>query len=487
MNLKIMKIKKIIFGLTFSAGLVMSACDEALDINTDPNNPATSTPQLTLPAAQVGLATVLESQYNILGSILAQYWTQGPTASQYSGIEQYNLTSSTQAYQTAWQAMYSGSGGLGFDTGVLSDLKFVKEAALGDGLTNYAAVAQLLQVYSYQILVDLYDKVPYTEALKGKEGVMAPHFDNGDAIYDNLIVKIDEAMAWINVSAPGPGVDDLIFSGDMALWKKFGNTLKLKIFLRQAIARPSVAQAGITALYATAPQFLEADEHALISFSDATGNENPLWQELDQTTPQNVVASLTSTEALLSVNDPRVAELYDVSPTTNQYTGLRQGTGTTDGGQYNNYARPDAAIILSKSAPVYLMSGYESLFLQAEAAQRGWSGGNAASLYTQAVQASFDFWGVNGTALLAGAYAYNNTLNQIYFQKWLAFNGKQGYEGWTEWRRTGVPTLPKSIQGAPLGNTFPLRLIWPNNEATSNPNTPAATLVDVPVWWDTTF
>lgn len=485
--MKIMKINKIIFGFTVITGFFLSACEDALDINTDPNNPANSTPELTLPSAQVGLAVTLESQYNILGSVLAHYWTQGPTASQYSGIEQYNIT--TTGYVGAWQAMYSGSGGAGFDAGVLSDLKFVKEAALQDNLNNYAAAAQLLQAYSFQILVDLYDKIPYSEALKGKEGITAPRFDNGDVIYDDLIVKIDEALSWINPSGPAPGDDDLVFGGDMALWRKFGNTLKLKILLRQAFARPAVAQAGVVALYASNPEFLGATEHAFISFSEATGNENPLWQELDDTTPQNLVASLTSTQILNDNGDTRVAELYDVSPTTNAYTGLRQGTGTTDGGQFNSYARPDADIILSRSAPVYFMTGYESLFLQAEAAQRGWSGGNAATLYSQAVQASFTFWGLNGASYVApgGVYAYNNTLDQIYFQKWLAFNGKQGFEGWTEWRRTGVPTLPKSIQGAPLGNTFPLRLIWPTNETSSNPNVPPLTSVDTPVWWDTTL
>jgi hypothetical protein len=482
-----MKINKIVFGMAMMAGVVMTSCEDALDINTDPNNPATSTPQLTLPAAQVGLATTLESQYNILGSILANYWTQGPTASQYSGIEQYNIT--TTNFVGAWQAMYSGSGGGGFDTGVLSDLKFVKTAALASDQTNYAAVAQLLQVYTFQILVDLYDKVPYSEALRGKEGILAPRFDDGNVIYDDLIVKIDEAMGWINPTAPGPGNDDLIFGGDMNLWTRFANTLKLKIYIRQALARPAVAQAGIAALYASSPQFLGADQTAMVSFSTATGNENPLWQELDGTTPTNVVASLTSTEALSDASDPRITALYDPAPTGGQYTGLLQGTGTTDGGQYNNYARPDAAIILSKTAPVILMSGYESLFLQAEAAQRGWSGQNAQTLYNAAVTASFAFWGQNAALMLApgGAYAYDNTLTQIYYQKWLSFNGKQGYEGWTEWRRTGVPVFARSVQGAPLGNVFPLRLIWPTNETSSNPNAPALTSVDTPVWWDTTL
>ncbi|MBL7858570.1 MAG: SusD/RagB family nutrient-binding outer membrane lipoprotein [Cyclobacteriaceae bacterium] len=482
-----MKLNKIVFGYSLLVMALLSSCEDFLDINTDPNNPASSTPQLTLPAAQVQLAVQLEAQYNILGSVLAHYWTQGPTASQYSGIEQYNIT--TTNYTGTWAAMYAGNPGAGFDTGVLSDLEFVRKAALANGQANYAAVAQLLQVYAYQILVDLYDKVPYSEALKGKEGILSPRFDNGDVIYDDLVLKIDEALSWISVSAPAPGNDDLIFRGDMTLWRKFGNTLKLKIFVRQALARPAKAQEGIEELYAANAQFLSTGEDARVSFSTATGNENPLWQELNLTTPQNLVASKTSIDALQNNSDSRIQALYDVAPVTGQYDGLIQGTGTSAGGVYNDYARPDAAIILTKSAPVYLMTGYESLFLQAEAVQRGWGSGSAKALYDAAVLASFAFWGLNGSAMVGagGEYEYDNALATIYYQKWLAFNGKQGYEGWTEWRRTGVPVLQKSIQGAPLTNVFPLRLIWPTNEVSSNPNVPALTTVDTPVWWDTTF
>jgi len=461
------------FAMTF-------ACSDVLDINTDPNNPAASTPQLTLPPAQVSLATTIEANYNILGSILAHYWTQGPTASQYSGIEQYNIT--TTNYGGAWATLYAGT---------LTDLEFVKESALESGIDNYAAVAQLLQVYTFQILVDLYDKVPYSQALKGKSGQLAAEFDEGEDAYDNFIVKIDEALSWINVSpnAPRPGQEDLIFRGDMRLWVKFANTLKLKIYIRQAFSRPVVAQAGIEDLYDSNAEFLGAGEDAFVAFSDATGSNNPLFQELDLTTPQNVVASLTSTTALSDAGDSRLSALYDVAPNGGQYTGLVQGIGTADGGVYNDYARPDASIILNKSAPVYLMTGYESLFMQAEAAQRGWGTGSAKDLYDDAVLASFDFWGVDGSALVdvGGAYEFDNTLDAIFYQKWLAFNGKQGYEGWTEWRRTGVPVLDKSVQGVPLANVFPLRLIWPVNETSSNPNVPTLTSIDEPVWWDSTF
>lgn len=465
--------------LAFSL-LTTVACSDLLDVNTDPNNASDSTPQLTLPPAQVSLATILESTYNIHGSILANYWTQGPTASQYSGIEQYNITTNT--YGGAWATLYSST---------LTDLQFVKKSALESGADNYAAVAQLLQVYTFQILVDMYDKIPYSEALKGKSGQLTPVFDEGEDVYDDLIVKIDEALTWVDLgtSAIRPGQEDLIYRGDMRKWIKFANTLKLKIYIRQAFSRPDVAQAGIEDLYLDGAEFIAPGEEARVGFSDATGSNNPLFQELDLTTPQNVVASLTSTDALQTNNDLRVGKLYDRSPNSGQYDGLVQGVGTADGGVYNDYARPDSTIILNKSAAVYLMTGYESLFLQAEAVQRTWGTGSAKTLYDNAVLASFAFWGLNGANMVApgGSYEFDNTLESIYYQKWIAFNGKQGFEGWTEWRRTGIPVLTKSVQGIPLTNVFPLRLIWPINETSTNPNVPDLESVDTPVWWDTTF
>src|SRR5690606_2002197 len=132
-----------------------------------------------------------------------------------------------------------------------------------------------------------------------------------------------------------------------------------------------------------------------------------------------------------------------------QYTGLPQGIGTQDGGSFDDYAHPDLTTIVNRAAPSFLITGYESLFLQAEAAQRGWSTQDDSELYNAAVLASFTFWNKSGDAFVApgGAYEYDGNLETIYYQKWLAFNGEQGLEGWLEWRRTGVPALPLSIQG----------------------------------------
>jgi hypothetical protein len=475
-----MKMKKIFFLILLFTGLTITSCDDTLDVNTDPNNPATSTPQLTLPVAEVSIATVLESDYNILGSMLAHYWTTGPTAAQYDFIDKYNIR--TTDYDNSWIFVY---------TSVLSDLEFVRRYGIENEQPNYTAIAQLLQAYMYQIMVDLYDKIPYTDALKGKEGNVTPTFDNGDQVYDNLIVKIDEALALIDTSpnAIRPANDDLIYGGNMESWQKFGNTLKLKIFIRQALARPEVAQAGIEALYDQGATFIGAGDDARINFSTSVHNENPFWQELNQTTFENLVASTTFLDEIVDTGDPRLEALYDPSDAEGQYVGLDQGVGTQDGGLFDDYAHPSQTFIISRAAPAYLMTGYESLFLQAEAAQRGWSGADDKALYDAAVTASFTMWGKSTAGFLGDGevYEYDGQIETIYYQKWLSFNGEQGLEGWMEWRRTGVPALPVSVQGRPLPNTFPLRLIWPNTERSANPNVPTLTTVDTPVWWDVTF
>ncbi len=457
--------------------LSFASCKDQLDINTSPNNPSQSTPQLTLPAGQVALALNLEADYNLLGSFWVQYWTQGPTASQYSFLETYNITTSN--YTRTWSSMYATC---------LEDLEFVRKESIEKGLPNYEAIAEILQVYSFQVLVDLYDKVPYFEALKGKEGSLTPKFDDGEVIYDDLIVRLDAALARMdyNATAVAPTSDDLIYSGDMRQWQKFANTLKFRIYMRQSEARPAVAEAGIKGMVAAGDEFLSAGDDAIINFSNNTANENPFWQNLNLTTFQNIVASETSIDVLQDVNDTRLDQYYDAASNSDFFVGLKQGTGTNSGDQYGDFATPHAGNVLSPTKPAILMSAIESLFDQAEAIERGWITGSAKSFYDQAVLASFEAVGKNGAAFIGagGPYEYDNTLESIYHQRWLAFNTTQGFEAWSHYRRTNYPVLENSVTGTlPIGE-FPARLVWPSNETASNPNSPTTLKTSVPVWWD---
>ena len=467
--------------MSFMVLAVVSCGDDILDINTSPNNPETSTPAFTLPAGQVGIASRLGFDYNLLGSMLIQHWTQGPTASQYSFIDQYNIT--TNNYAAAWSTMYATA---------LKDLDFVRDESLATGDNNTAAVAQLLMSYTFQILVDLYDRIPYTEALQGKEGVLAPNYDNGSDVYDDLIVKVDEALSWIDLSGTATRpTTDIIYGGNMSTWIKFGNTLKLKIYIRQAEARASVAQAGIQAMETAGAEFLGLGEDAMVNFSANTQNENPLWQNLNQTTFQNLVASETSVNFYINNADPRIDFAYDAAPNVGSHVGLTQGTGVTSGDVYDDFSHLSAQNVNGEASggavPVVFISAIESLFLQAEAAQRGFGSGDPQSLYEQAVSASFSAGGFDASTYLAagGTYEYDGTLEQLITQKWAASNGVAGLEAWNDWRRTGFPDfIIESVTSNLPAGQFPLRLIWPSTERDNNPNTPELVSLTTAVWWD---
>ena len=75
-------------------------------------------------------------------------------------------------------------------------------------------------------------------------------------------------------------------------------------------------------------------------------------------------------------------------------------------------------------------------------------------------------------------------MKAIITQKYYAMCGFQGFEAWTEWRRTGYPTFFVTSAGSTIAaGEFPLRMLYPNSELTSNLNYPGTVLINVPVWW----
>ena len=240
-------------------------CEKFLDINHDPNNPETSTVQLVFPAAVTSTMYYLGSYGQMLGEIWAQHWTSDANAPQYQGEDSYNVTAGDYNYDIGiWRGLYAGP---------LMDYEWVRNTAMENQNWTYYLMATVMQCYTYQVLADLWEDIPVHEALQG----FPPNYDMGSNVYDTLIARIDFALSKdLNAeTCETPEEDDLIFNGDMDKWVKLANTLKLKIYLREADARPDVAQAGISALYSSGANFIDEDV-VYDEFIDQSGKDNPM-------------------------------------------------------------------------------------------------------------------------------------------------------------------------------------------------------------------
>jgi hypothetical protein len=481
-------IKKSLYIFVTALSVVLFGCKKQLDINVDPNYPLVTqgSPRLIFPSAVMSTVGRVGGELTIIGGIWSQYYTQSWSSSQYRTIDAYNLQSSD--YTGSYSELFSGG---------LNNYQYVLDSAKAQGDWNFYLMATIMKAYTAQVLADLYDKIPYSQALQGKAN-LNPTFDDGYSIYTDLLAKIDDALSkdFTATTNTDPGTSDLIFGGDMDKWMQFANTLKLKIYLRMVNAKPAEAQAGIQKLYTDGATFLDADA-AVTQFTETPDKQNPFYGYNKQrlNTPNNLRASKTFVSWLQANNDPRIVFYFGSST-----------PGVMHQGDYLTTYGRTTVFVQKPTDPVELISTAESYFLQAEARLRYYAGDQTEDLYNQGVEAAFAETGKDGSSFVApgGAYEYpaagstDNKLEAIMVQKWasLAY-GCHSLEAFFERNRTGYPRtsavysnvpgyIPGQLVYSPTGVTggaFPKRLVYPQSERSRNKNTPAEVPITTPVWW----
>lgn len=478
---------------------VTSCKKEFFDINKNPNDPETADLQFVFPNAVQYTGYVMGNYFQIWGGLWSQYWTQGPTASQYESWDAYIQTSNEM--DRPWSQLYAGA---------LSDFDYVQSNATAQGRPNYAACAMIMKAYVYQVLTDAYGDIPFSDALKGA-GSLTPKFDAQQDVYKGITNLLQQAIKQINYQTDEhPGAEDMLFHGDMHEWLKFANTLKLRVMLRQAYAAGAnvAAKDTVAAMFLRGDEFLDADVR--LDYDGSQNFKNPLNSQISFLGDYNLIGSATSIDTLLSMNDPRIDAWYKPASTgslAGQHNGLTQGAGkdfnVTPSTTHTNYSLPGNAVgggqnqAAGAVAPIFLMSATESYFLQAEAYARGWAAGSdGMAEYDMAVEASFLQWGFSsGDAVtyLADPRAMYPTagnmaqkIEAIITQKWFALNSSQAFEAWTEFRRTGYPDFLKtSVSSSNGAGVFPNRFTLPSDEITRNPNAAAINKnIFDKVWWD---
>nr|WP_315255215.1 SusD/RagB family nutrient-binding outer membrane lipoprotein [uncultured Flavobacterium sp.] len=482
--------KKLIISI-FVLSTTLIGCTE-LDINRDPDalDPNSAPLSAQLPAGIIGIIGSEGSAMAIIGGMWSQYWTQSNAANQYKDIDTYAI--GTSDYNFVWNGMYDG----------LGDIRNVKRRALAEENWKYYLIATTLEVQASQVLTDMYGDIPYTEA--NNINILSPKFNTGAEVYDLMINDLNLALSKNLATSKGnsPGNDDLIFRGDMPSWTELANTLKLKIYIRQTkSSRKAIADAGITQLLASGVQFLTVDAGMIKDskgnslFTDAINQSNPLYEYNNRSlnSATNLRMSTTLASFFNEKADPRKAKYYGTGNSLNQ-------------GDLNNPAGAAtfSVVTLNATTPAYLMTVEESLLLQAEALERNGQSGKAK--YDAAVLANFSKYVLDGAPFVAtgGEYVYptagtfEQKLEAIITQKWIASFPGNGFEAFFETNRTGYPkTSPvyhdnagyiagQIVYSKPgiTNGLFPKRMVYPLSERNANPNTPALVPITTKIWWN---
>jgi hypothetical protein len=412
-------------------------------------------------------------------------WSQYWTATTYTDETNYDIVNRTVA-GTVFRIYYRD---------ILRDLKEAKtviaaETAIGEDAIanqkNRLFIADMMEVLVYSQLVNIYGDVPYTEACDITN--LYPKYDDGLTIYKDLISRLSTDVAGLVSSAGSFGGDDLYMGGDVDMWKKFGNTLKVRLGITLADVDGATAKAAVESAYADG--FGDGENCQLVYEGGA--NSNFFYLDLVNSGRDDFVAANTLIDMLTSLGDPRIGKYFDnnVEP----YLGGPYG----ESNPFPAYSHVAPAII-EASFPAVIADNTEVEFYLAEAAARGYSvGGTAEEHYNAGITASILRWGGTQAEVdtylarpdVAYATAAGDWKQKIGTQAWLAFYTR-GLIGFTSWRRLDYPILnaPSSLEGD--YNGIPKRYTYPINEQTLNPDsyTAAATAIHgdkltTPIFWD---
>jgi hypothetical protein len=443
-----------------AAALIASgtACGDLTSVNDNPNGPTDVPPPSILGNAIQGVVDGVDgvNSLNIRGGGL---WVQYYSEIQYRDEDKYIVRPGT-------------SGGWDFYNGALEDFQRIIDKGVAANTPNWEAVGRIMKSYVFGAMTDAMGDIPYSEALKG-DAVLSPKYDSQRDIYTALFVDLTTASQQIDPAGIGFPSGDLLYDGDMTKWQKFANSLRLRLAMHLSNVDAATAAAQAQAA-ASAGVFDSNADNAQLLYLSVSPNRNPIYD--DARGRDDYGLSKTYVDSLTSWNDPRLpvfAQLNKDTVVANRtYQGLPNGLNDGEGAPLLLISRIGAYWRETPGAPLALLTYSEVLFLEAEAAERGWISGSAATLYANAIRASMEQYGIATAAIDAYlaqprvVYAGGAAgLSQIAYQKWVSLY-MQGMEAWTEVRRTGVPALvpgPRAVL-----TSIPERLPYEDQEQVLN-------------------
>lgn len=502
--------KKTITFLILTAFITgLSSCDKGFeDINKNPVASTTIDPIYLFSNAQ------LLTAYNglLYEEALVQQVVTPFTGVNEGGNHNIDVKSNTALN---WTAFYTGPIKLLAD--VMNQTKAVPDRS------NLYNMARIQRAYVFSVLVDTYGDVPYSQAgLAYLQSINLPKYDNQQDIYNDLLNELDQATAALDATKRIEA-GDLFYKGNVAQWKKLGNSLLLRLAMRLTKADAQKAQTLAAKAFA-AGVMQSNDDNAKIQYSSVYNS--PLNNTWNGTEKANFYLAKPFVDYLKNTSDPRLmvisTKYAEPSKTPDQTTedktsanqigmplGYNDGTissapgypGSVGSGGWK-YSQINRRTLGRIDAPQYFITYGQTQLLLAEAAQRGWVTGKAADFYAAGVTGSmtqlkdYDASATIATAdimayLTASPFDASKALEQINNQYWVS-SFLNGPEAWANWRRSGYPVLP--VNPYPSKTTkgdYVHRLTYPSAEKSVNVDNYNAAVarqgpddLDTRVFWD---
>lgn len=469
--------KQIIFLFSFAAlALMLAACDDYLDVNTDPNRTQTVTLDALLPAT----IEATSNNHYLVGNITGQF-TQHIASYFVGGTDSYQET----RIPLAWPGIYLAA---------LNNLNILVREANAQSSPHYAGIGKILQAVNLGMATDAWGDVPFSDAFQS-EANLKPAFDSQQAIYDTLNTLLTDAIALLQqpTSTVKPGADDIVYGGKLASWIKAAYALKARYSIHLTGRNEASA---IAAALAAVPLAISSNaEDFQLNYS--TVNRNPWYNNVSSpiTTGNFTVGPSEQIVNLMNgtyyAPDPRLAKMFERTGTA-PYSGLVNGQG---GG--GNTRLSTTTWYAGATSPMLMVTFAEVKFIQAEASLRNGAADDAYAAYLAGIAAHMEKLSIDTAArriyrthpsIAVGSA--NLTLEHIMKEKYIATFLNP--EAWTDVRRFQYSSAIYQGMSKPanyneaLGGEFIRRVLYPNDEINRNGAAISAHIkpMQTKMWWE---
>lgn len=458
---KIYYTKQVSCGLLTLLLLVVSCTDKFEELNTPVNQIVAANIDATL----LGQAFAQAQFYGLNGDNQAFQRSESLFAdeyAQYFATTEANFDSGNFTEVASWTNRYYND----VYSRASPQLLFVEQFT-ADAMPVANAIAKVWKVEMYHRISDFFGPIIYSEFGNAQTSVA---YDSQETVYHDFFKTLDEAVTVLkqNGGQNAFGTDDLVYQGDADKWLRFANSLRLRLALRIAYIEPDLAKSEAEKAVADGVM-TDNTANAMVK---TTANSLNFYAAITYIDEFRMSATMQS--VLTGFNDPRVSEFFDEAEQGGGYKGIRNGLPRLEKGAFleplhsfiNIRWRPLARG--GTNPPLRVMAAAEVYFLRAEGALRGWNmGGTTEELYNEGIRTSLREWTTASAPQIEDFVTSTNTpvaindkwktpamsdipvkfgtagtferkLEQIITQKWIGLF-PDGWEAWTERRRTGYP------------------------------------------------